>query len=92
MINTNKIKIQLTNEEKPICCSPLEITGPNVAGRTVKITPVMRRPESTVSLELQFLQFQTEYVDLNATLLKYSKNEYLYPQFGQVLLFIISNF
>jgi hypothetical protein len=52
----------------------------------------MRRLESTVSLELQFLQFQMEYVDLNATLLKYSKNEYLYPQFGQVLLFIISNF
>ena len=50
----------------------------------------MRRLESTVSLELQFLQFQMEYVDLNATLLKYSKNEYLYPQLGQVLLFMIS--
>ena len=50
----------------------------------------MRRLESTVSLELQFLQFQMEYVDLNATLLKYSKNEYLYPQLGQVLLFMVS--
>ncbi len=92
MINTNKIKIQLTNEENPICCSPLEITGPNVAGRTVKITPVMRRLESKVSLELQFLHFHMEFVDLNATFLKYSKNEYLYPQLGQVRLFIFSIF